>query len=285
MDEDQDGIRQTDEEIQQMIADRNNARLKMYEDIADSNDEGRKDEFDEIPDDAHTHLTHEKDDEEEDSPAVDKFRLKVNGKEVELTRDELIARAQKVESADQYLAEASRMRQEALKLQSQPSATDVGNSVEDDLALVRAIQMGSEEEAVQAIRKLKSPSIQPDDFAKLIDERMTFQEAVGRFQTEYNDLMSDPILRQVVLSKDAELIAQGDTRSYWDRYEAVGNEVREWVGGVRKTGKAQDKQSRKASVTQINQAASRVATQEQEEPDDSPSALIAQMARSRGQVR
>src|SRR3974390_1694024 len=41
-----------------------------------------------------------------------KWKLKVNGRELELTEEEVLARAQKVESADQYLAEAARVRHE-----------------------------------------------------------------------------------------------------------------------------------------------------------------------------
>lgn len=42
-----------------------------------------------------------------------KFRIKVRGQDRELTEDELIARAQKVESADDYLAESRRILDEA----------------------------------------------------------------------------------------------------------------------------------------------------------------------------
>jgi hypothetical protein len=285
-----DDQRQTDAEIKQAIDDRNSARLKMYDDIADSNDEGRAEEFAEVPDDAHERFQPKVDedvDTQVQSPQESqKISLKVNGKVVELPLEEVIARAQKVESADQYLSEASRIRTDALRQQNPtPSPDTSAQLVEDDLALVRAIQMGSEEEAVQAIRKLKTPSVKPDELGSLIDERMSFQTAVSRFQTEYTDIFSDPILRQVALSKDAELVAQGDGRPYWDRYQAIGNEVREWVGTVRKEDPVADKQQRKASVTQITPAASRVASQPQEEPDESVSDVIANMAKTRGQVR
>jgi hypothetical protein len=281
-----DDQRQTDEQIKEAIDERNSARLKMYDEIADGNEEALKDEFEDIPDDAHTKFVDQTDTHVQNPQDDERFQLKVNGKVVELTREELIARAQKVESADQYLAEASRARSEAIRQQHPtPSPDTSAQSVEDDLALVRAIQMGSEEEAVHAIRKLKTPSVQPDEFARLIDERMTFQQAATRVQDEFKDIFADPILKQAFLSKDAELVAQGDGRPYWDRYEAVGNELREWVGGVRKTGAVVDKQQRKASVTQITPASSRVASQAQEEPEESISDVISQMARTRGQVR
>lgn len=286
-DQEVEGQRQTDEQIKQAIEDRNNARLKMYDEIADNNDEGRAAEFEDIPDDAHTRFRSDPDGEADDQdashgqPAEQKHRIKVNGKEQELSYEELVARAQMVESAHDYLEQAKRIRLDALQsTQTAKPAAEV-SPVEDDLALVRALQMGSEEEALHAIRQLRSPTI---DLPKLVDERMSFQQAVSRFQTEFKDVFEDPNLRTLVLNKDAELIAQGDGRSYWERYEAIGNEVRQWVGNVRKT--PTDKLTRKASASSAPAAAgSRVSQQTQEEPDESVSDVIAQMARTRGQVR
>lgn len=281
------GVRQTDDEIKAQIEERNNARLAMYDQIADQNDEARAAEFEEIPDDAHERFQQSENDDANSHVSTDqeaeKISLKVNGKIVELPLDEVIARAQMVESADQYLAEAKRIRLDALQSsQAHAKPAEPVQPVEDDLALVRAIQMGSEEEAVQAIRQLRSPTI---DLPRMIDERMTFQQAATRAQDEFKDIFSDPILKQAFLTKDAELVAQGDQRSYWDRYSDVGNELREWVGSVRKTRPTVDKQQRKQSVTSINPAASRVSAQVQEEPEESVSDVIASMARTRGQVR
>lgn len=285
--DEQDGQRLSDDQIKQAIDDRNNARLKMYEEIADQNDEARAAEFEDIPDDAHQRFQQSDDDQPDsrvpDNQETEKISLKVNGKVVELPLDEVIARAQMVESADQYLAEAKRIRLDALQHnQAHAKPAEPVQPVEDDLALVRAIQMGSEEEAVQAIRQLRSPTI---DLPRLIDERMTFQQAATRVQDEYKDIFSDPILKQAFLTKDAELVAQGDGRSYFERYSSIGDELREWVGGVRKTSPTVDKQQRKQSVTSINPASSRVSAQVQEEPEESVSDVIASMARTRGQVR
>jgi hypothetical protein len=280
------GERQTDEQIAEAIAERNNARLAMYDQIADSNDEARAAEFEEIPEDAHTRFQQVDPTNDGDPSAAaeaEKIPLKVNGKVIELPLEEVIARAQMVESAHDYLDQAKRIRLDALQsAQGTAKPADPTPPVEDDLALVRAIQMGSEEEAVQALRQLRSPTI---DLPKLIDERMSFQQAVSRFQTEFKDVFDDPMLRQVVLNKDAELVAQGDARPYWERYESIGNEVRDWVKTFKGTPSATDKRERKASVKAIPSAASRVSSQTQEEPDESVSDVIANMARQRGQVR
>jgi hypothetical protein len=280
--EDQD-VRQSDEEIKAAIEERNNARLAMYDQIADSNDEARNAEFEDIPDDAHTRFQETNDDSASNAQEPEKIPLKVNGKVLELPIEEVIARAQMVESAHDYLEQAKRIRLEAVQSTQAPKPDASRPPVDDDLALVRAIQMGSEEEAVQALRQIRSPN---QDLPKLIDERMSFQQAVSRFQTEFKDVFDDPMLRQLALNKDAELVAQGDSRSYWDRYEAVGNEIRQWVGSVRKTSSVPDKRERKANATSApTAAASRVASQAQEEPEESVSDVISKMAQSRGQVR
>ena len=154
-------------------------------------------------------------------------KLKVNGVEVEVTLEEALARAQKVTSADQYLAEAARTRNElATQKQAAPTEEQVA---EDDLALARAIQMGSEEEAVAAIRKMKAPTLSQDVLARTVDERLTFNEAISKFRRDFKDIFEDPFLNKMAMEKDAELIKNGDPRSYGERYAAIGNEIRTWV--------------------------------------------------------
>ena len=116
-------------------------------------------------------------------PPATKHKLKVNGRELELTTEELITRAQKVEAADQYLQEASQAFKAAK--QPEPKAPEAQPSAEeDDAALARAIQTGTEEEARNAIKKLRaSPSqaVSQDDLLRMVDQRLAFQDAARRF--------------------------------------------------------------------------------------------------------
>jgi len=235
-------------------------------------------------------------DEPEDKPEVrqtdTKHRIKVNGKEFELTTDELIARASKVEAADEYLR-AAKATHDANKNNYQPSQ-DVDNKVEDEfdeLAIVRAIQMGDEEEAVAAIRKLRQgPSVKSDDIGKIVDERVAFQKAAEYFQSEYEDIVGDPFLQQMAVQEDARLMQNGFTGSYEERFAAAGNTVRAWRDNfVQSQTKTQsnsmsEKQQKKIAVPQVpasQQRASKQVQQDLDEEDYDAAYIRKQMANQR----
>lgn len=225
-------------------------------------------------------------------------KIKVNGEEVELT-PELIAKAQKIASADKYLEDARATPKR--DVQAEPDTTpatparDVeAERLEEERALVRAIQMGSEEEAIAALRKVRgSGQINTEAVARIADERLSFSKALDRFNNEFQDLVSDPQLHSIVLERDSALLAQGDKRSYWDRYEAIGKEVREWRDEMVKkfTPKVEPvadplkaKQERKQSAPTVPKAANAKAPQagtEDDEEEDT-SSVIASMAKARG---
>src|ERR1035437_8081484 len=164
----------------------NDARLALLNAINDQNDLERADEFQNVNDDGSTEAFVVKAPDGTTAPLVDETKpdaeaqavidalaaesgaeaptlsepqlitRKVNGKDVTRSLDDWLAVASKVEAADQFLAEASRLRNEQAQV---PTKADPEPSVDDDLALARAIQMGSEEEAVAALRTLRQPQI------------------------------------------------------------------------------------------------------------------------------
>jgi hypothetical protein len=226
------------------------------------------------------------------------YKLKVNGKEIELSEDEMIARVQKIEAADQYLAEA-KCQAEAMKLSaSTPAPSDESDApkadtlADEDLRLARDLQVGSEEDAAKAIKALRStvkaPSVNLDELAKRTIDTIQFQEDARWFQEEYKDVFADPKLAALALQMDeqkrrAEMEA-GKPRRYRDRYQEIGEELRTWIGS--NPGFDQKKQQKKESLTSIPQAS--VKTQRPVEDDDSeesPASVIAQMAKARGQLR
>ena len=305
------------------VGTQNDARLAMLNQINDSIDESRADELVEIDDAGQvTQFVHSTEEGEPPVPSDDngttetelermadeanaeppitvpKFKIKVNGKELELTQDELIERAQKVEAADAYLAEAARIRQQA-KESNQPKPPpkeDVeANDLEERRKLARAIQMGTEEEAIEAIAKLQSrgPSVTADDMARTVDERLNFKEAASKFESEFKDIMSDPVLRKMVLDKDLEALRAGDKRDYYTRYVDIGTEVRNWKENLLKSAApppappkspTQEKLDRKSSAAPVPKVANAktVAPVEEDEAEETPSAVIANMAKSRG---
>jgi hypothetical protein len=211
-----------------------------------------------------------------------KYALKVNGKDLELTEEEMIAHVQKGLAAEERFQEAARLKREAEALKTQPPKEDVAKPEvgEDDLALARALQMGSEEEAAKVIKKLRAPTLNEGDVVRKIDERLTFQSSVERFKTEYQDIFNDPYLSQLVAMKDEQLVKSGDTRAYYDRYKAIGDEIRAWAGKM----KPEEKKERKASITVLKTASGRAAEKEEEDEDQSASDTINSMAKARGQT-
>lgn len=208
------------------------------DELADINDDGTTTPFlveGDAPDDLQKEVPEEKVADEQD-PEVRKFKIKVNGKDVEFSEEELIARAQKVASADEYLADAARQKRESAPKEPTPATPTAAELQqqrdEEDRAIVRAIQMGTEEEALQAVRSLEArrarPSITTDDMSRAIDERLAFNEAITSFRTEFADIAKDAMLNSLAMQRDNELIASGDARSYTERYHQIGTELRAW---------------------------------------------------------
>lgn len=232
---------------------------------------------------------------EEVAPAVVKHKIKVNGKEIELTTEELIIRAQKVESADDYLRTAAQARKAAAPVAATPSREELQRlQDEEDQALVRALQVGTTEEATAAIRKIRAqtgerPSITTDDVSRTIDERLAFNTAITTYRSEYADIVSDPFLNRLALERDAELLDVGDTRPYLDRYRGIGEELRTWMKSKAPVAQAaegslEDKKEKKAAAPKVPVSASAKTKAPVGEPDDddTPSNVIAAMANRRG---
>lgn len=293
----------------------NQERLNRLSAIADQNDIENEQEMGDVNDDgtttpfraerpageeSPTGEEEEKKEEikEEEAPkeaAPKKFKLKVNGKDLELTEEELIARAQKVESADEYLREAK--SRAALPKKEEPSAEEIQRQQDaEDAELVRAIQMGTPEEATAALRKLRTqataahPSITVDDVSRTIDERLEFKTAIETYEKEFADLVADPLLSKLVRDKDKEQLAAGDDRPYLDRYRAIGTEIREWVGKVApkpeevKEDGLETKRAAKASAPKLPVMASAKAKKQEpeDEQDESTGNVIAKMREQRG---
>jgi hypothetical protein len=233
-----------------------------------------------------------------------KFKIKVNGKEIELTQEELIARAQKVESADVYLADAARAKKasEAPPPPEGPTAEEIQlQQDEEDARIVRAIQMGTEEEAKIAVRLLTSrvaarPSVSPDDMSRAIDERLAFNEAITDFRKNFPDIASEPLLNSLAQQRDANLVASGDTRPYKERYESIGKELRAWKEGLVPAPKAQedpkvpdvsfaDKDTKKAAAPKTPAIATKKVAKVEEEDEDGEedtATVIANIRKARG---
>jgi hypothetical protein len=292
----------------------NDERIARLNAIADQTDAGRAEEFANVNDDGSTEpytvdtaateqpaASEEEPAQQEveaaaEQPEERKYRIKVNGKELELTEAQLIERAQKIEAADEYLRQAAEARRKLEQIaKPEVDETEIRRRQdEEDRALVRAIQVGTEEEAAAALRKLREqtsarPSLSRDDVSRTIDERLAFNQAIEKFSSEYNDIWSDPILKKIALDRDAQLLKEGDQRPYWDRYSSIGEEVRSWKQSLAPAPKQEttieEKVARKASAPKVPAPASakaKPAKVEEDDVDDSPASVIASMAQRRG---
>lgn len=293
----------------------NDDRIARLNAIADQTDTARADEFANVNDDGTTepftvdaqqsddseessHESTQPDEEVSSDSTVKKYKLKVNGRELELTEEELIARAQKIEAADEYLRQAAEARKRATPVQEPVVDPTVlqRHRDDEDLALVRAIQVGTEQEAVAALRKLREqsssarPSLSRDDVSRTIDERLAFNTAIERFSTEFEDVWSDPVLKKLAFDRDAQLLKEGDVRTYWDRYSQIGSEIRSWRQSLSPAAKQEasmtERQERKAAAPKVPNVTASVKSKpvkaEEDETDDSPSHVIAAMAQRRG---
>lgn len=234
--------------------------------------------------------------------APTKHKVKLGGREVEMTTEELIARAAQVEDANTYLAEAQRIRDEAARApvdEHQPDAEASAQARKERLReRVRAIQMGSEDEAVEALDAMErergeaTPQLDARTLSKAVDERMAFNEAKVWVQDEYKDLFGDDRLRGMFLAEESRLVHAGDRRSFKERYKAVGDDLRGWVTKFQPAGAPADApadlNSRREAKRQASrgappaQAAQRAALDEDDNQPESTSAVIQKMAEVRG---
>lgn len=281
------------------VGTQNDARLALFNQIADGVEAAHADEFEDVTDDMYANPTGTGDMDEgeyreparaaddgdadadaiEDAPAPESGalpRIKVNGHEIELT-PELIARTQKIAAADEYLAQASRLYKTA-STASEPSS-DVPPV--DDIALARAIQLGSEEEAVAAIQKLRT--LPPGEIDAIIEAKLAkrdTQSDAERFKSQYKDLLADSAAQEAVWAFDTLYANDGEAPTY-ERFEKAAKQVMKLRGDV--TG-LESKQERKDNARRpvIGQSARPAPRPQEREPTVQEE--IAAMAKARGQA-
>lgn len=218
----------------------------------------------------------------------------INGKEKWLTLAQLRTTAQKVESADEYLAAASASVRNSARLALSPEdETDKVEEVDLEKTLSSAV-LGDQE----AIKKLASvikeareakakPSGVTPDVLQQIDERWSFRRAAEWFDEEYADLLTDPNLKRLVYERDSELAKATPTMPYRQRLKAAGDEIRGWkqkLSGVRVVP-SKDKSDRKKELVNVPSASARQTPVVDEEAEESVEDVIGKMAKARGQAR
>jgi len=203
------------------------SRFERINEIASAQDEGKEledynqDELEAVTSDLSAALGDEPEpeleDEPEDVPPVYKkdgvwyTREKVNGVEREVPFNSVLARAQKIEAADQYLrdaAEKKRAVEEWAQQQTlqQPSNPDVAEDIKAlGKAYTDAIVQGDDDLAAEiwekAFKATQAPRIDPSTVDQIVESKLTErqraaeqQEAVNRLRREHPDVFNDPDL-------------------------------------------------------------------------------------------
>lgn len=224
----------------------------------------------------------------------------VNGNEKWLTLTQLRAVAQKVESADQYLAAAAESVRNATRLDlSSARAKDEPSKVEEvDLEKTLNSAVMGDKEAIRTLAsaikglqqaRAKSSEVTPDVLQQ-IDERWSFRRAAEWFEEQYQDLLSDPNLKKLVYERDSELASSSPKMPYKQRLQAAGDEIRGWL--QKRTGAApvkatasETKADRKKALVNVPTAAARQEGPRDEEETETVEDVIQKMAKARGQGR
>ena len=266
----------------------NNPRDDLFKQLAEQVDDESDKEVVDVPDEAHDQVKEIAEESSEEVSKVEdtsvsqtsKKKFKVNGREVELTDEEIAERVQKSEAADEKFRQAAELRKQAEEF-SKPQNTE---GVMDDLALARAIQMGTEEEAVKAIQSIKArPSFNQDDLVKMVDQRHSFLKQQESFAERNKDIFEVPYLDAAAGLAYNRMRSSGDSRDHWTLLQAAADEVRQWYGKVSGNESFKQKQERKQTLTVVPTASAKQSLGTDEEPTQTDADIIAEMAKKRGQ--
>ena len=247
----------------------------------------------------------------EPTPAPEVRKVKVDGRELEVPIDDLVATYQKNTAADRRLKEAAEILEQARQLAAQtqvaepepaPAATPV--ETPEDLKkqaaeLLDKLYDGDKESASEALVNLlakargDSPStpapvqavVDPDVLTSQVLERMALNSAFERVKTDYPDIIADPNLEMVAAMQINQRVAAGESRAA--AMLSVADNLYQSLG-KKPTGRQEEppkptKSQRQENLERLDTlpSASAAAIQPQSPAESSPSAVIAELASRR----
>lgn len=247
----------------------------------------------------------------EPDPAPEVRKVKVDGRELEVPIDDLVATYQKNTAADRRLKEAAEILEQARQLAAQtqaaepepaPAATPVETPEElkkQAAELLDKLYDGDKESASEALVNLlakargDSPStpapvqavVDPDVLTSQVLERMALNAAFERVKTDYPDIIADPNLEMVAAMQINQRVAAGESRA--DAMLLVADSLYQSLG-KKPTGRQEEppkptKSQRQENLERLDTlpSASAAAIQPQSPAESSPSAVIAELASRR----
>lgn len=236
-------------------------------------------------------------------PEVQKVKVKVDGVEQEVDVDTLVRTFQKNSAADRRLEEATRLLREAEERAAQAEATPEPQVVEqasDDMraeaaTIIDRMYDGDKDAAADALIQLMSKSRggdQPTPAPATVDEgeitdrvlaRMAVNAAFEKVKTDYPEIISNPDLEVLTAMKIDRAVASGIPRAQAmiDAAEEVYRTIGKEPAGRQKPAPVNSRQDNKARLDNIPTASASATPSESPQENNSPSSVIAEMAKKR----
>ena len=226
-------------------------------------------------------------------------KIKVDGQEREVPESEIMEHGrralQKESAADKRLQEATELLRQAKEQFSQMGGSPQVErprrdlSQLDDLALARRIQMGTKDEAAEAVAVMRDrETVSPDNVAAMVEGRILAKLKFEEIRGDYKDVLDDDYLAKLAVMEDQRMIADGDTRLPHERLPDIAKKLRAWR--TPKDAKKvvledlESKRNAKAAAASIPSAHGRSSAATPQQKPQSRSEVIQEMREARGQL-
>ena len=232
-------------------------------------------------------------------PEPAKFRVKVDGVEMDVDQEELIRTYQKNAAADHRLEEATRILREAqvaaqtaVIQQPEPAIPEQDTNLRQEAAVVLAkMYDGDQDAAAEALVNLlnKKGGDRPTQHVQAVDEgqltqrvleQIAINQAFDKVKTDYPEILSSPRLENIAVMEIDQRVANGELRS--QAMLAVCDEIYKEFGKGRPQPEEKPLSKREQNKARLDTVptASAAAVAPKSEIQDA-SSVIAQMAARR----
>lgn len=234
----------------------------------------------------------------EDQVAKQMRKVKVDGEEIEVSEDDLVASYRHQETTRREMTRAQQARAEAERLLAEAQANVPKEPAPDRAAKVKeyhdALFEGDVEKATALFDEVMTTGRQepPLDVKSVIDQalpvmkqQLSNESALERFTTDYQDILGDGVLTQVAQTELRRLEAEG--KPYGEALFEAGNRARNWLKSKmppapneQPTTTRAEKLDKKAGIVNFPTANAKAASAQEREQTDSE--YIAEMRKRRG---
>jgi hypothetical protein len=159
---------------------------------------------------------------------------------------------------DQKMKMAAYLKQLEQPTQPQP------NQDAELMQQVETLRYGEPEQAVQLLKSLKTPQVPLDQITEAAVRRLEWDNAVKQFMTENGDLLQDPDLQVIAVSRENLLKQHMQQTKQWPSdiakfYKDLGAQLREKYGKPAAVN-LEERREKKAAIVEPKTAAGRVPT-------------------------